>query len=156
MPNGPRRWHRVSADEPFERRLPLDRGFRWRAEARGFQGESGDERDFSLVERGPLRTDRILDLGLQRGWAERFRAVRAADRRPRAGVEIVLDGRSAGKTGEDGMLTVRLSEKPRTVEARYKDWRLADRIDLAPPWRRRDPTCVAVVLAPAPVKPVRK
>jgi hypothetical protein len=143
-------WTRLRPDAPVLARYPTDRPFRWRLDLEGYRTATGDEKAFTIEETKDGRTRRIAEIDLLRGWGEVFRVAAKARNRPIAGATIVLDGKDAGTTGNDGFVLVTSPEKPERVDVRYKDWVLADPLDLRAPWMRRQKWFVNASLAPPP------
>lgn len=141
-------WTRLRPDTPVLARFPTDRPFRWRLDLEGYRTATGDERAFTIEETKDGRTRRIAEVDLLRGWGEVFRVAAKAKNRPLAGATVVLDGKDAGTTGNDGFVLVTSPEKPARVDIRYKDWVLADPLDLRAPWMRRQKWFVNASLAP--------
>ena len=143
-------WTRLRPDVPALARFPTDRPFRWRLDLEGYRTATGDEKAFTLEETKDGRPRRIAEVDLVRGWGEVFRVSAKARGRPIAGATVVLDGRDAGTTGTDGYVLVTAPEKPERVDIRYKDWVLADPLDLRAAWIRRQKWFVSASLAPPP------
>ena len=141
-------WVRLRPDAPVLARFPIDRQFRWRLDVEGYRTATGDEKAFAIEETKDGRTRRIAEVAVLRGWGEVFRVAAKARNRPLAGATVVLDGKEAGTTGNDGLVLVTAPEKPERVDIRYKDWILADPLDLRAPWMRRQKWFVNAALAP--------
>ncbi len=141
-------WTRLRPDAPALARFPTDRPFRWRLDLDGYRTATGDEKAFAIEDTKDGRTRKIAEVDLVRGWGEVFRVTAKAKGRPLAGATVVLDGKDAGTTGNDGIVLVTAPEKPERVGVRYKDWVLADPLDLRAPWMRRQKWFVSASLAP--------
>src|SRR5262249_46585761 len=135
---------------PALARFPIGQPFRWRLDLEGYRTATGDEKAFAIEETQDGRTRRIAEVDLVRGWGEVFRVSSKSKGRPIAGATIVLDGRESGTTGGDGFVLVGAPERPDRVEVRYKDWVLAEPLDLRAAWIRRQKWFVNASLAPPP------
>ena len=145
-------WTKLAPGTPALARYPVDRPFRWRLDLEGYRTAIGDEKAFSIEDERDGRARRLAEVDLRRGWGEVFRVVSNSRGRPLAGASVVLDGREAGTSGSDGLVVVSAPEKPARVEVRYKDWVLAEPLDLRAVWMRRLKGYVTASLAP-PAKP---
>jgi hypothetical protein len=154
-------WKKLSSEAVALSLFPLERGFRWRMDLDGYRPALGDETSFSLEEVHEGREWRFAEVDLQRGWGEVFRVVGSVKNKPVSGATVRLDGRDAGTTGKDGMVTIDSPVRPRRVEVVFRDWKPTEPIDLRPPWWRREKRFVLVKLAPlqlpaASSRPARK
>lgn len=152
FPNGPSRERRATWNEPIERGVPVERGFRWRIDHPGYEMQRGDEQAFALEEHRDGRITRVLELSMTPGWGELVRAVRRDGKGAIEGVEIVVDGRSMGKTNKDGTLRIELRDPPKKIEARHASWRLAGQPDLRPAWKRDERKFLLLRFDPKPRK----
>ena len=92
--------------------------FSWCVSAPGYVPVFGDLGDFTQSE------ERVqsLVLKLRRGWGTRFEIYDRRTLRPLSGVDVLLDGVSAGKT-QAGWFDARLPEIPRTLDLKLDGWR---------------------------------
>ncbi len=134
--DGPQRERMGGARAVLERGVPIDREFHWRVDRAGYVSQRGDQTAF--IEGAPRdgRIQRVLDVALQPGWGDVVRAVRADGKGPVADVEVLADGRSAGKTGKDGTLRAGLEAQgsqlhPASIDAARRRWRGEARCDAA-------------------------
>jgi hypothetical protein len=67
-------------------------------------------------------TKRWIDVRLARGWRIKC-AVFDDDYGTLKGATIVADGVDMGTTDADGYFTLNLPQRPKLIEARYRDWR---------------------------------
>ena len=132
--------------------MPLDRTFRWRIDRPGYGSERGDETAFAIEEHVDGKIRRVLEIALEPGWKDVVRAVRRDGRGVIEGVEVLVDGRSMGKTGKDGTLKVELRDPPKKVEAKHANWVLVGGADLRPAWKRDERKFVLLRFNPAPRK----
>ncbi len=90
----------------------------WCVSAPGYVPVFGDLSDFTQSE------ERVqsLVLKLKRGWGTRFEIFDRRTLRPLTGVDVLLDGTSAGVT-QAGWLDARLPEIPTTLDLRLDGWR---------------------------------
>lgn len=94
--------------------------FRWSVWAEGYRAVFGDERAFQLVE-----GVRVARVELSPGWSARIVVLgRDPAMRPLMNAEIVIDEHSVGRTDEEGALVVEFDERPKSIDVRYRDWRL--------------------------------
>jgi hypothetical protein len=136
--DGPQRERRAGFGEIVERAVPLERRFKWRLDRPGYRSARGDETAFAIEEHVDGRIVRVMELDLAPGWGDVVRAVRRDGRGPIEGVEVLVDGRSVGKTAKDGTLKLALADPPTKIEAVHPKWALAGQADLRPAWRRDD------------------
>ena len=102
--------------------FPLEGAFCWTIDADGYAPAFGSDADFVLED-----GKRVAQVAMHPGWATRFVVMGGKpNTRLLEGAEVVLDGRTVGRTGPDGALVVRLDEPPESVEVRYLGWRLAN------------------------------
>lgn len=138
-------WRKVSYETPVLERFPLELHFTWRLDLEGYRPAVGDEKVFSLEETRDGRVWRFAEVDLERGWQETFRILGGPRQRPLAGATVRLDGRDAGTSAKDGMVTARAPEKPRLIEVIYRDWKPTEPVALRPANRRGDPEIVRMV-----------
>jgi hypothetical protein len=138
-------WRRLAYEAPALERFPLELHFTWRLDLDGYRPAVGDEKVFSLEETRGGRVWRFAEVDLERGWQDTFRILGGPKRKPLAGATVRLDGRDAGTSGKEGLVTVRASEKPRLIEVIYRDWKPTEPIVLRPAGRRGDPEIVKLV-----------
>jgi hypothetical protein len=92
----------------------VDGPFQWSLWADGHAPAFGDETCF--VEKDGARVAEVL---LQRGWSTKvFALARDPTARALAKAEVYVDGRFAGRTGDDGMVVVAATEPPKKLEVR--------------------------------------
>ena len=102
--------------------VPDDARFSWSLSAEGYQPAFGDESAF--VRHGG---ERIAEIALERGWATKLLVlVRDPAAKPGVHAQVELDGRSAGFTGEDGMLAVTAQKAPDRIVVRLPGWRMTN------------------------------
>jgi hypothetical protein len=147
---GPSRSLVASSDQVMLEHVPADRQLTWRIDKEGYRPAFGDRSSF---DRDSMRGDvkvKTAELNLEPGWGDVFRVVQSAPRNgpPIAGAHILLDGRDVGATGNDGTLRAYSRDKPTRVECTWRDWVVANKIDLAPPWARSDPHFIPIQMAP--------
>lgn len=148
--NGPSRERRATWNEPIERGVPVERPFRWRIDHPGYGSERGNEQSFALEEHRDGRITRVLELPMTAGWSDVVRTVRRDGKGAIEGVEIVVDGRSMGRTSKDGTLKLELRDPPKSLEAKHPNWRLAAAPDLRPAWKRDERKFLLLRFNPAP------
>lgn len=141
---------RQPSGKSFLTRFPLDRGFRWRLDRQGYRPAFGDEKAFAVEEVRAGGLWKIAEVDLAPGWGEVYRVVHRNNKKPIAGVKILLDGREAGKTKPDGTCFVTAREKPRSVEIDYRGWKISSPVDMRPSWKRKEKRFVQIEAAPAP------
>jgi hypothetical protein len=144
----------ASSNQVLIDHMPYDRKMTWRVDKEDYQPAFGDETSFVAEEmRGDLKVH-CAEINLDPGWGDVFLV--AVQQRgggsPIEGAHILLDGRDAGVTGKDGTVRVFAKRKPARVECTYKDWSVAGRIDLAPPWMRGNRNTIRVEMRPPPRK----
>ena len=147
--NGAHVWKKLAFEAPVLERFPVGVGFRWRLDLDGYRPKTGDEKDFAVEETRGGRAWRFAEVQLERGWEETFRIQGSAKRKPLAGATVRLDGRDAGTSGHDGLVTVRSPDKPRVIEVVYRDWTPQEPVVLRPAGRRNDPLVVRMVAPPS-------
>ena len=100
--------------------FPLQGAFRWSLWSDGHAPAFGDETSF--VEKDGRR---VAEVALARGWGTKlFALARDPVARPRAGAEVHVDGRFAGRTASDGMIALFQSEAPKKLEVRATGFEL--------------------------------
>jgi hypothetical protein len=66
------------------------------------------------------------------------------------GVEVVIDGRSAGTSGANGIVFVKARDKPEKVELRREGWEVVGELDLRSASKRGWNRFNTVRMQPAP------
>jgi hypothetical protein len=138
-------WRKLAYEAPVLERFPLELRFTWRLDLEGYRPAAGDEKVFSLEETRDGRVWKFAEVDLERGWQEALRILGGPKRKPLSGASVRLDGRDAGTSGNDGMVTVRSPERPRLIEVIYRDWKPTEPVALRPAGRRGDPEIVRMV-----------
>ena len=95
----------------FYKNVPLDAAVNWFAWAEGCAPQWGDES--ALVSEGDVR---VIDVALEPGWGGRLWATSTSPAAPLAGVEVLLDGQSAGVTDEQGKLILVRPTAPARID----------------------------------------
>lgn len=104
---------------PLDLEAGVTGALQWIVEADGYAPAFGDERAFGIDPDSGRLTARV-ELG--RGFATRLVVLGAdPDRVPAAGAQVWMDGRRAGRTGQDGALVVAADEAPETLEIAWRD-----------------------------------
>lgn len=97
----------------------LNEPMEWVVNADGYAPAYGDESAFTQYP-----DKRVAQVYLTRDWATRVVALaRDPAARLAAGAEVLLDGRSVGRTRDDGTLIVRAESAPERVEVRLAGFR---------------------------------
>jgi len=112
--------------------IPVGTPSRWRIDAAGRAASFGAWPELAPLPSVAGRERRGAAPILARGWAQLYRVVRSDDRRPLANAVAVVDGRETGRTDAQGRIVLRADSRPQKVLFRWKDWRMVDRIELAP------------------------
>lgn len=119
----------VRLDDDWETGLyeavPEGVSLHWALHAEGYRLARGDESHIHAEA-----NHRVIEARLVRGWGQIFK-VTTREREPIAGVELVADGNSLGVTDSQGMVSMDLDAKPRSLEFRYEGWHVS--------WGRIDP-----------------
>jgi hypothetical protein len=117
-------------EQPLLRGVPLTESFRWRVDKFGYKGISGTDRDFTLEEIHDGRTHRIAEIALQPGWADVVRVTERVTSRktetPLQGARVLLDGKLAGVTDAEGLLSLDEAAPPRVIRVELEGWRGED------------------------------
>ena len=92
---------------------------RWILRAADYRLATGDESDFR--SEGELR---VLEARLRPGWGQVFKVTTREDD-PIPDVELVVDGESVGYTDAQGMVSMNLDAKPKSLEFRYEGWHVS-------------------------------
>jgi hypothetical protein len=152
---GPSRIVSASSNDVLYSRLPTDRKITWRVDKDEYQPAFGDESAFVTEEARADQRVRFAEVTLEPGWGDVIRVVVAAGKgdTPIEGAHVLLDDRDAGATGKDGTLRVFSKRKPAHLGCTYKNWNVAGKIDLSPPWARSDRNFVRVEMRPPQKKP---
>ena len=96
--------------------IPEGVPLRWMVRAEGYRLATGDETDIRVES-----DHRVVEAKLERGWGQLFK-VTTRDQKPLEGAELFADGNSVGATDAQGMLSMNLAAKPKSLEFRYEDW----------------------------------
>ncbi len=112
--------------------FPVDAPLRWRIDASGRAASFGAWPELAPLPSVAGRERRGAAPVLPRGWAQLYRVVRSDNRKPIEDALAVVDGREAGRTDALGRIVLRADARPGKVVFRWKDWRVADRIDTTP------------------------
>jgi hypothetical protein len=113
--------------------FPVDKALRWRVDARGRASAFGDWSDLAPLLAADGREQRGARPHLAKGWAQLYRVVRSDNKKAAPDVLALVDGREAGRTDASGRIELRAPSTPQSVTFRFKDWRLKDRVSVAPP-----------------------
>jgi hypothetical protein len=101
-------------------RAPANGRLWWSVTSDGYQSASGDVADLREWSR-EHDSKRWIDVRLHRGWSATCYAWDAEYHRL-PGVAILADGEPLGETDIEGQLAVTLTQRPRTLTARYRNW----------------------------------
>jgi hypothetical protein len=139
----------ASSDQILIEHVPADRPITWRLDKDGYRPAFGDQSSFARESmRGDVKV-KTAELNLEPGWGDVFRVVQnQRNGPPIAGAHILLDGVDAGATGKDGTLRAFARDKPARVECTWRDWVVANKVDLPPPWARPDPHFITIQMTP--------